>query len=95
MRIYLTEGYSGEPARVTVNGTPVLELPDVRTNWSVGLAASASADVRGQATVVVELPGRGLRAEHGTEARDDLVLLVRVGEDGLEVEEATEPVRFM
>jgi hypothetical protein len=95
MRIYLTEGFSGEPVRVTVNGTQVLDLADVRTNWSVGLAASASADVQGRATVVVELPGRHLRAEHATQARDDRALLVRVGENGLEVEEATEPVRFM
>jgi hypothetical protein len=95
MHIYLTEGFSGEPVRVMVNGTQVLDRADVRTDYSAGLAASASADVQGPATVVVELPGRRLRAEHATQARDDLALLVRVGEDGLSVEEATEPVRFM
>ena len=95
MRIYLTDGFSGEPVRVTVNGTRVLDLANARTDYSVGLAASATADVQGPATVVVELPGRRLRAEHATQARDDMALLVRVGEDGLSVEEATEPMRFM
>ncbi len=96
MRIYLTEGFAGDSIRVTVNGVQVLDLPEVRTNWSVGLAASASAEVQGRATVVVELPGRRLRAEHVMNARDDRALLVRIDEDGrLEVREATEPVRFM
>jgi hypothetical protein len=95
MRIYLTEGFSGEAVRVKVNDTPVLDLPEVRTNWSVGLAASATAEVQGLATVVVELPGRGLRADHATQASADRALLVSVGEDGLRIEETTEPVRFM
>lgn len=95
MRIYLTEGFAGDAVRVTVNGAPVLDVPDARTNWSVGLAASASADVQGPVTVVVELPGRRLRAQHSTEGGADRALMVRLGADGLEFEEGTEPQRFL
>lgn len=95
MRIYLTEGFSGEPVRVTVNGSPVLDLPEVRTNWSAGVAASATADVQGRVTVAVELPARGLRADHATQAGDERALLVSVGDGGVRIEETTEPVRFM
>ena len=95
MRIYLTEGYTGEPVRVTVDGRLVLDLPDVRTNWSVGLAASTAADVQGLVSVLVELPQRRLRAERPTQAREDRALLVKVGEAGLEMEEVAEPVRFV
>jgi hypothetical protein len=95
MQIYLTEGFSGESVRVTVNGSSVLELPEVRTNYSAGLAASATAEVRGRVTVTVELPGRGLRADHVTEAGEDRALLVSVGDDGVRIQETAEPVRFM
>jgi hypothetical protein len=94
MRIYLTEGFAGDPVRVTVNGTTVLDLPDARTNWSVGLAATASTEVEGPARVMVELPSRRMRAEHAMEAGAGRALVVRVGPEGIEFEEAAEPLRF-
>lgn len=96
MRIYLTEGFAGEPVRVTVNGTQVLDLSEARTNWSAGVAASATAAVTGSAQVVVEVPGRGTRAEHTMDAREDRALLVRIDDAGrLVLKEEDEPVRFM
>jgi hypothetical protein len=95
MRIYLAEGFAGEAVRLTVNGKPVLDLPEARTNYSTGLAASATAEVAGLVTIMVELPGRRLRAEHRTSAREGLVLLVRLGETGPEFEETTSQPRFL
>lgn len=93
--MYLTEGFAGEPVRLTVNGKTVLDLPAARTNYSSGLAASATAEVEGAVTIVVELPGRGIRAEHQTRTRKDLELLVRLGESGPEFEETHGQQRFL
>ncbi len=95
MRIYLTEGFTGEPVRITVNGSPVFDRPDVRTNWSVGLAATAVTDAVGQVSVGVEVPGRGLRAEHTMAASEERALLVALQPVGIGFKEEQEPVRFL
>lgn len=95
MRIYLTESFSGEPVRVTVEGKTVLELGEAKTDWSVGLAGSTEVELKAGDTVEVAVSGGQLTASRRVQWPENRALVVALGPEGLQIEERPEPVRFM
>jgi hypothetical protein len=81
LQIDLQDGFSSDIVRVLVDGQPVLELEDVSTDYSVGLAASAKTEVApGLHQVEVTLPSKQLSAIQDVRMTDSLYLGVSVDE---------------
>ena len=92
LQIDLQDGFSSDIVRVLVDGQPVLELEDVSTDYSIGLAASAETEVApGLHRVEVTLPSQQLSAIQDVRMADSLYLGVSIDEGRIEFRISQEP----
>lgn len=83
LTLHFNEGFDGDRAEVRVDGRSVLDLDALRTDYSIGLARTVTAEVPdGPVHVEVVMPDRGLHSDARYSVSGALVVDVRVTPGG-------------